>query len=80
MLRSLDGESVRSNRRGREGSSSPVAESADALAEIAAGLVFGVDFGPDVNLGERAGYPPTEVLGEGIVVAKGRLTPLTASG
>ena len=64
---------------GREGSS-PVAKTADALVKIASRLVFGIDFGLDVDLGERAGYAATEVLGEGIVVAEGRLTPLSTTG
>lgn len=60
--------------------SSPVAETADALVKIASCLVFGIDFGLDVDLGERAGDAAAEVLGEGVVVAKGRLTPLPAMG
>ena len=55
----------------------PVAEPADALGQVAAGLVFGIDDDGDVDLGEGVGDEALQVLGEGIVgAAKGGLIPL----
>jgi hypothetical protein len=59
-----------------DGVEQPVAEAGDALAEVAAGLVLGVDYGLDGQLGQVGGNQAAEVLDEGIVPAKGGLIPL----
>jgi VIT1/CCC1 family predicted Fe2+/Mn2+ transporter len=57
----------------------PVAESRDAFAQVAAGLVLGVDDSLDVYLGQGAREQLAEVLDEGIVSAKGGFIPLVQS-
>lgn len=54
----------------------PIAKSPYALAQVSSSLIFGVYDDIDVYLGEVGRDKLAEVLGEGIVVAKGRLTPL----
>lgn len=54
----------------------PVAEARDGVGEVAAGFVFWVDEDADVELREERGEAGAEVLGEGIFMAKGFLTPL----
>lgn len=54
----------------------PVAEAGDAVGEVAAGFVLWVDEDADVELGQQVGQAGAEVLGEGVVLAKGLVTPL----
>lgn len=54
----------------------PVAEVRDAVCEVAAGFVLGIDDDLDVEARKEGGEARAEVLGEGVLVAKGFLTPL----
>lgn len=54
----------------------PVAEAGDAVGEVAAGFILGVNEDLDVEFGEEGGEVGAEILGEGVVLAKGLFTPL----
>ena len=54
----------------------PVREAGDAVAQVAARLILGVDEGLDVDLGQLPGEALLEVARELVLIAKGRLAAL----